>query len=270
LQLPIGYRKLDLNKNLSDSFDYTKGLFQDIGRLIILMVLSVIPIVDFIVLGYMCKVIKEPLGSRTIPELKDYYSLWVQGLKIAVVIVIYLFVPIILMIPFITLMVSMWMPLPFQNPVSWFLATPLFVVGILLAFFLAIILAMAIVHMVKTDNINKAFDIGKIMNIIGTIGSQTYIIWMIVIFILTAIVSSIGQTPGVGWLLSLIVSPILGVFVSRSALITYSSSTPSEAEGTPVVSTSPEGKKFCTNCGTELSAETVYCPKCGKEQEKKA
>ncbi|MDQ1279677.1 MAG: hypothetical protein QG670_939 [Thermoproteota archaeon] len=256
---------MDFGRNLSDSFDYSKGLFADVGRLIILMILSIIPIANLVVLGYMCKVIKEPLGSRALPQLNHYSSLWVQGLKVIVGIVIYLCVPIALMIPFILIMVSTWIPFPIQVPFGWLLAIPILIVGVLLSFFITIILAMAIIHMVKTDRFSKVFAFREILNIIGRIGWGTYIIWLIIIFILTVIVSSIGSTAGFGWLLSLIISPILGVFVSRSALITYSSGNLSETETTPVPSATPEGR-YCTYCGTELSFEAVYCPKCGRKQ----
>jgi hypothetical protein len=234
--------------------------------LIILMVLSIIPIVNLIVLGYMCKVMKEPLGSRMLPQLKDYSGLWVQGLKVTVAVVIYLCVPIVLMIPFIILLVSMRMPFPVQIPFSWLLAVPMLVIGVLLAFFISIILMTAVVHMVRTDSFSKAFSVGEILNIIRRIGWGSYILWLIVIFTLTVIVGSVGQTPGIGWLLSAIISPILGVFVSRSASITYSSGNPSEAEKTLVPSVPTEGKKYCIHCGTELSSEALYCPKCGNKQ----
>lgn len=263
----MGDRKLDIGRNLSDSFDYSKRLFEDIGRLIILIILSILPLVNLIVLGYMCTVIKEPLGSRSLPQLKDYSDLWVQGLKVTLALVLYLCVPILLMIPFIILMVSMWIPFPLQIPFGWLLAVPVLVVGMLLAFFITIILAVAIVHMVRTDSFSKVFAIGEILTLIRKIGWGTYILWLIVIFILTGIVGSLGGTPGFGWLLSLIVSPILGVFVSRSGSITYSSGNPSEAETTPVPSASPEGRKYCMYCGAELSAKALYCPKCGRQQE---
>lgn len=257
---------MDLGRNLSDSYDYLTGLFSDIGRLIILMVLSVIPVVNLIVLGYMCKVIKEPIESKMLPELKDYSGLWVQGLKVAVAIVIYLCVPIVLMAPFIILTVSTFMPLPFQIPFGWPTTIPTFVIGVLLAFFIAIILAMAVVHMVRTDSLRKAFAIGEIMNFIGKIGWRAYILWLIVIFVIESIVGSVGRTPGVGWLLSAIISPIVGVFVSRSASITYSSGNPSEAERRPVPSAPSEGRRYCMYCGAELSPEATYCTRCGRKQ----
>jgi hypothetical protein len=158
------------------------------------------------------------------------------------------------------------MPFPVQIPFSWLLAVPMLVIGVLLAFFISIILVTAVVHMVRTDSFSKAFSVGEILKIIGRIGWGTYILWLIVVFILTVIVGSIGQTPGIGWLLSAIISPILGVFVSRSASITYSSGNPPEVEKTSVPSAPTEGKKYCMFCGAELSSEALYCPKCGRKQ----
>ena len=138
---------LDLGQNLSSSFDYSKKLFADLGRLLILIVLDVIPIVNLAVVGYMTKVIKEPPTSDELPPLKEYISLWVQGLKVTVAVILYLIVPIIFIAPFVFMAVLPGLavqPLPI---VSWVLVIPMLIVGVLLIFFILIIMSMAIVNM---------------------------------------------------------------------------------------------------------------------------
>jgi hypothetical protein len=66
----IGFRGiyLDLGKNLEDAFDFTKKMSEDAGRWIILIILSIIPIVNFITVGYAAKVIKDTPNSSTPPR----------------------------------------------------------------------------------------------------------------------------------------------------------------------------------------------------------
>ncbi|MEM1518508.1 MAG: hypothetical protein QW789_05260, partial [Nitrososphaerota archaeon] len=64
-----------LEENLRESFDYTSKLFKDIGRLAILIVLNIIPIVNFIVSGYFAKVIRESPKSNAPPPLEKYGEL---------------------------------------------------------------------------------------------------------------------------------------------------------------------------------------------------
>lgn len=94
--------------------------------------------------------------------------------------------------------------------------------GIILTFLFSIILAIAIAHMVKTDRFSGAFSVGEILKIIGKIGWGKYLAWLIVIFILEIIVGSLGAIPHVGWIILLLVSPLVLVFVSRSLAQLYS------------------------------------------------
>ena len=270
---------MKLDENLTDSINYTKIIFADLGRLLILIILSIIPIVNLIVAGYVSRVIKEPADSKELPPLENYLGLWVQGLKIVVVAIVYMIIPLILIVPFAFLTGLAWMAfpgVPLVGWVGWLVAIPMLIIGLLLAFFLAIILAMAIVHMVKKDSFGKAFAIGEILGIIGRIGWGTYILWLIVLFVCAIVVGAIGSIPAIGWILALIIGPIFGVFSARSASLTYLEGVSPEAEKPAVEEIekpeAPEApkeateKKFCMHCGTEMTAEAVYCPKCGKKQ----
>ena len=222
---------MKLEVNITDSIDYTKLLFNDLGRLVILAILDVIPIVNFIVMGYLWNVVKQPKKSNQLPPLENYGELWINGLKIFFASVIFMILPIILIVPFaFAAVLSAWVSVPVIASVGGLLSILLLLVGVVLAFFLAILLAMALINMIKHNNFAKAFAFGEIMEIIGKIGWGTYIVWLIVMFILSAIVSAIGSIPVIGWILSLLLAPIFGIFIARSAAITYMEAMPEETE----------------------------------------
>jgi hypothetical protein len=224
---------MKLDENLSKAIDYTTMLFSDLGRLLILIVLDIIPIVNFVVLGYVGNVIKQPKDSEQLPPLENYFDLWIQGLKIAVAGFIFMIIPMLLIGPFAFLVALSWLEFPFLSSVGWVLAIPLLIVGILLAFFFGILLSMAIVNMLKKDSFGEVFAFGKILSIIGKLGWGTYILWLLVIFVCSAVVSAIGAIPIVGWFFSLIVAPIFGVFVARSASLAYMEGTEPEEAAAP-------------------------------------
>ncbi len=86
---------MNLEEVFNESFNYTQRFIKDdFGRYIILAVLSVIPVLNLTVLGYGCKVVKETSPSP--PKLENFVDLWIQGLKVVVVTVIYMLIPIIL------------------------------------------------------------------------------------------------------------------------------------------------------------------------------
>jgi len=269
---------LDLSQIVGNSFEYAKKLFSDLGRLAILIVLDIIPIVNLIVLGYMTRVAKETPMSLEPPPLRDYGDMFIQGLKVAIAVFLYMLVPVIIIVlgagTFIFGAFGMEMfPLAFGA-----LGVGLFIVGIILAFAIAIIMAMAIVHMVKNNSFGKAFAVGEILGIIGKIGWGKYILWLIIMFVIAVIVGAIGSIPAIGWIISLIIAPIFGVFVWRSAALIYSEAVPPvgvpPAPPTPPTYVAPPppptagvpAVKFCVHCGAQIAAEAVFCPKCGGRQ----
>ena len=258
---------LDIGQNINSSIDYARRLFDDFGRLAILIILHIIPIVNLIIYGFMARVIKETPESNTPPKLEKYGELWIDGLKIFVVAIIYMIIPAVLIAAGAVTLFAPYMAGPY-SPVVWLVplgfGVVLMAVGIILAFAVAIIMAMAIVHLVKTGSFGKAFAVGEIVNIIGKIGWGQYVIWLIVMFIFAIIVGAIGAVPVIGWLVSIIVSPIFGVFVSRSAALIYTDAVAPGTTSAAVATTSE--KKFCMSCGAQIPVGATFCPVCGKSQ----
>jgi len=256
---------LDISQIIGDSFEYAKKLFSDLGRLIVLVILNIIPIVNLIVVGYQTRVIKETPTSREPPPLRDYGDLFIQGLKVAIAVFLYMLVPMVLIIPGAF---GFFMPMIRTQPLfPVAMSIGLLAVGILLAFCIAIIAAMAIVHMVKNNSFGKAFAVGEILHIIGKIGWGKYVIWLIIMFVISLVIGALGSIPLIGWLLSLIISPVLGVFTMRSAALLYSEAVPTTAAPpTPPPVGVPSTVKFCPHCGTQMPTHASFCPNCGAKQ----
>jgi hypothetical protein len=219
---------LKLDENITNSINYATMLFEDLGKLLMLIILDIIPIVNFVVAGYFGNVIKEPKDSKQLPPLEKYLDLWIQGLKIVFTSIIFMLIPIILAGPAIFLLVLSWVSVPVLPTLGGLLAILLMIVGVLLAFFLAIILSMAIVNMLKKDSFSEAFAIGKILAIIQKIGWGSYLIWLLIIFICAIVVAALGSIPVIGWFISTAVAPIFGVFVARSLSLIYLEGTEAE------------------------------------------
>jgi hypothetical protein len=75
-------KNLNLSDNLNKAASFTGKVFSDIGNLILLIVLNIIPIVNLIVLGYMAKIIRESPDEP--PKLSDYGKLFVDGLLVLI------------------------------------------------------------------------------------------------------------------------------------------------------------------------------------------
>jgi len=301
---------LNLSENLGNSFDYAKKMFSDLGRLLILIVLDVIPIVQWIVLGYSARVLRESPGSNEPPKLEKYGEMFVDGAKIFFASLIYMIIPLILIFAGVASFGMSFLAMGGTfgsnftgNPASVaFTGTglALVLIGLILAFFLLLLLGVGLAHMVKTGKFGKAFAFGEILDIARGIGWAKYLGWAILIVIIAAVVGGIaGAIPLVGWLISLIISPILSIFIFRSLGLLYNEGAPPELRtqamppvtagmacascgaplrpdqkfcgscGAPVPPPPPTPtaeSKFCTNCGAKIPATAPFCGSCGAKQ----
>jgi len=213
-----------LEDNLRDAYNYAAKLLSDLGRLAILIVLSIIPIVNFITFGYFVRVIRESPRNTSPPPLEKYGELWVDGAKVFVVTLVYMIVPVVYAALGISASIVGSFS-PFFIGLAAISAT-LVVIGFILAFFIMIIWIMAIAHMAKTGRLGAAFDFNQILSRIRAIGWPTYILWIVIIFVIGLILAGLSFIPFIGWLITLIISPVFLVFMGRSAAYTYESAAP--------------------------------------------
>lgn len=221
---------MSLSDSLTEASQYTGDIFHRIGDLLILFIISIIPVVDFMALGYYARILRDKSSSKTPPKLEGYMDMFIEGLKIIVVAIIWAIIigiiAVIVAIPFIALAVLS--DLFLANPLSlmtsaWiFVLAPFIVIFGIIAFLLGIIAFMGIVNMVKKNSFGKAFAFGEIFNMIGKIGWLRYIAFFFVFFIAEAVVSIIsGATGPLGWVISAFLSVLVGLFFSRTIGLLY-------------------------------------------------
>ncbi len=198
---------MDISENLNNSASFTGKIFSNLGNLILLIILNIIPVVNLIVLGYMAKIIRE--SPEEPPKLSDYGRLFVDGLLVLIAIFIYALIPIIVMgigifasIPRFT-----WGSAPpLAWSISWIFGNAIFWLGVILLFIFLIIGAMAVGNMIRTGSFSKVFAFSENWELIRRVGLGNYLIWLVVMFVIFLIVGAIGQIiPYIG-------GAIVGVF----------------------------------------------------------
>jgi len=86
--------KLGIGENLCKSFEFAKdGLVGHWVRWILLIIISVIPIVNFISQGYVIKIYR---GGEVAPEFKGYIEMFIDGLKLTIINLVYVIIPLII------------------------------------------------------------------------------------------------------------------------------------------------------------------------------
>lgn len=234
-------RRVELVDNILTSMKYSALLFKDLGTLIILAILHIIPLVNLIVTGYIYRVIQGSPESDVLPSFKDLGKLWIDGLKLWAVTFIYMFIPaLIIAAASFSLLFSTPSFLEIRRAGimlrmtgsdfaeflarSFIMFLPILIGSLILFFLISIILSMGIVHGIKTGNMWKAFSLREILKIISRIGWGKYLLWMFAMSILLVIFSALGNSPLIGWIIIFLLTPPFYVFVARSAAQIYSES----------------------------------------------
>jgi len=188
----------------SRSFDFLAKLFKNLGNLLLLIVLSVIPVVNFIVVGYFARILRHDLEEP--PELRgqDIGGMFVDGLKIFLAILLYMIIPALIFI-------ALAGPAMFLAPLRGDFVPPLVLLS---AAAVAVIAALAILFfalpqlaiMVRTDDFGKLFAFNEGWSLIQAFGLGNYILLFLIIAGFDLVVAAVLQViPYVG-------AAIAGVF----------------------------------------------------------
>jgi hypothetical protein len=199
---------MSIEEIFSDGIETSKKLLDDTSRLLILVIIGVIPIINIMLSGYAARIIRS--GKPELPEVKDFGGLFIDGLKIVITVIIYFIIPLAL--------------IGFGAGAAYFsgfIAAPFMILGVILSLIIAVIASMGIIHMIYTNSMGKAFAFGDVFEIIGTFGWGNYIIWVLAVWVILLIISSISQLTPIGWVISAFLMPFFTVFTARTGFLIY-------------------------------------------------
>jgi len=215
---------MDYGSMVGESFEYAKeavvGKWNQWIMLIIATIILGIPLA-----GYSLKVLR---GDRPAPEVNDWGTLFIDGIKLIIIMLIYMIPAMIVL--FVVVGASALASMS-SNPSAAMAAVGGILFGLLLFFVVALITAIfAIigeVRFARTGNMGEAFNFSEILGTIGKIGWGPYIIALVVLFvvqmIIAIIVSIIMMIPYLGFIIYIcLIAPIM-LFQTRYICQLYDS-----------------------------------------------
>lgn len=234
MAIPRKGRDLGIVDNIMESLKYPLG---DWTKILILMVISIVPIVNFMSPGYMLRIIKSTLaGIDEVPDFDNLGELFIDGIKILIVGIIYMIVPIILFIiagvfaaPATTIDYSTgYSTVPFAAMSG--ISLVIMLIGFIVEILVLLIYYPALVNMALYDSeIGAAFRFSEILDRISTIGWGSYILWIIAIMVASFIVGIIIGIVGtilmlilIGFLVIIAGGAYLAMFQARSIGLLFS------------------------------------------------
>jgi hypothetical protein len=215
---------MDFGKIIGDSFEYTKeavvGNWNKWLMLIIATILLALPL-----MGYAMKVLR---GEKPAPEVVDWGTLFIDGIKAWIVSLIYA-IPIII-VGFVVagaFALALWS----GNYYAMGAALGAMAIGALVIFVLGIIITVfwviGIVRFARTGSIGEAFNISNILATINKIGWVPYIIALIILMIIAIIIQIIFMIirliPFLGIIICLCLIAPLALLFTRYICLLYDS-----------------------------------------------
>jgi len=199
---------IEIGDNLTGSFGYAKEkIVGNIGNWILLMILTIIPIVNFIAIGTYLKIFR---GED--PKVADIGKSFVDGLLAFIIAVIYMIIPTIIAL---ILGGGTLLAAGLTGSAASFVAASIggFICLIIYILFVLIMIP-AVINFVR-NGFGAAFHFSEIFGMIGKVGWLNYILCIIVVGIIFGIFGLLGRIPFVGWLIMIIIYPFLVVWTSK-------------------------------------------------------
>ena len=218
---------MEYDKMLGDSFEYASEAVWGKWKRWILLIVSTI--IFPLLFGYIMEIYR---GTKPAPELEHWGKLFIDGLKLIVVWLIYM-IPVIVVV----LLFGGWAVFSAIQQVTlsgnpdYFTSNPelimpliaTFLVGLFIALILAIIIGIigyiGIIRMARKERFGEAFNFSGIFETIRRIGWGSYILALIVIAVVMLAVGFIlfiiMAIPYIGWLIYLALTPPVSIFSAR-------------------------------------------------------
>lgn len=219
---------MDIGDIISDSIKYPSSNWGKVLILGVIMIASILIVPIFLVYGYVFRIIKATLaGLDELPEFDEIGEMFVDGLKIFVVAIVYAIPVWIISWIFGAIMGSTMTAttVSLDPTMIWalFLGNILFAI---VAVIIGLIEVMAIANMAYYDgDLGAAFRFSEILDYISRIGWGKYIATYIVIAIIAFIGFLIGMLTlfiliGI-ILLPLVIAPYIAMFGSRAIALLF-------------------------------------------------
>jgi hypothetical protein len=211
---------MDFGMMLSDSYEYTKEALWGKWEKWILLIIS--SIIFPLILGYTMEVMR---GKKPAPPLENWGKLFIDGLKLFVVEIIYA-IPIIILLAIFG--GAFFVAAMSGNPQAILAALGAFLVGLIIIVIVAILIGLlatiGYVRLSRMDSMGEAFNFNEILAKIGKIGWGSYFIALLILVIIIGIIDGIiSLIPLIGWLINLILLPAYAIFAYRYITLIYDS-----------------------------------------------
>ena len=209
---------MKIGEMLGESFNYAKEAV--VGKWVKWILLIISCIIFPLILGYVVEVFK---GKKPAPELEHWGKLFINGILYIIIGIIYS-IPMII-IAFLIFGASLSTGIIMTDPGA-FIATAAIgsVVLIIVSFIITFFMYFGLIRFAREEKFGEAFNFGEIHAQIKKVGWLNYFVALLVIWIVLGIIYGIlFMIPAIGWIILLILLPMLVIWQARYLTLIYES-----------------------------------------------
>lgn len=207
---------MDYAAMFEESFQYVKEALW--GKWVKWLLLVVCTIIFPLFLGYILEIMR---GKKPAPELENWGKLFIDGIKVFIVALVYSIPAIVVL----AIAIGASNIIGVLSPAAGFGSM---IIGLIVFWVVAVVIALiaafAPVRLARYNSIGEAFNFKAIVEHIGKIGWGSYIVALLIYLIAIGIVNFvIGSIPAIGSILNLLLTPAYGIFGARYITLIYDS-----------------------------------------------
>ena len=191
-------------------------------------------LISFIVSGYLVRVYR---GTTPPPVFDSWCSLYLDGIKLAIVEFVW-FVPALVI--FVVAFAFMFFGVYGSASMSTMMGTgfSLLLIGLILLVITILYAILGSVRFARTGRMREGLRFSAITGTIQAIGWGVYIlalvIMMVLVILASLVISLFALIPFAGWVIQLVLTPIISVFSARYISRVYDHSVPQAPAPAPV------------------------------------
>ncbi|MDD1695889.1 MAG: DUF4013 domain-containing protein [Methanoregula sp.] len=217
-----------IGKTIDGAYFYAKDGLLGKWQKWILLIISCIIFPLF--MGYMMRIYR---GVNPAPELDEWGSMFIDGIKLCIVQIIFA-LPVIFLDFVLLGSASVAFVSTLKTSATGLYIDPNAMIGLLLGIFfgsliivivavlIGLFTATAFVRFARTGSFSEAFNFSEVFSHIGKIGWMTYIVALLMLVIMVGIVTIVSLViPYIGFFVFLILLPFLGLFTARYLSLLY-------------------------------------------------
>lgn len=204
------------------------------GQITILAVIGII--LSFFLSGYMVRIYR---GVKPAPDFTGWASLFVDGVKLAVVWFLWILPLFIVLAAGVAFAFVIYFSAPSAAPniLLLLLVLLLFILEFVLFIIVVLFGILGVVRFARTGSIREGIRFSGILTTIRTMGWVSYIV-SVLVFVVAAVIYAVitgilSAIPFIGWVPVLIIAPVFSIFTARYFTLVYDQGEPKAASPAP-------------------------------------